>query len=197
MIDLTDAYTSYNCIVVNNDSDALFSIEPTTLYFRNITSNDIHVQIGATLSPLIPIGKLIHTTITIPANGHLCLNVRSMVKDELYPYYASYYTLLEYVSGDYLSSKAWLASNGTDISTNNITSFYLEVDSAVAFMVTSTVYTPIKGQVFDLFYKVTVPNSGIVFRLTDGVNIYNTTISVGLTDKHNVVRFNGVALEVY
>jgi len=194
MIDLTDAYTSYNCIVVNNDSDALFSIEPTTLYFRNITSDDINVQISATLSPLIPIGKLIHTTITIPANGQLCLNVRSMVKDELYP---SYYTLLEYVSGDYISSKAWLASSGTVISSNNITSFYLEVDSAVAFMVISTVNTLISGQVFDLFYKVTVPNSGIVFRLTDGVNIYNTTISVGLTDKHNVVRFNGSALEVY
>lgn len=194
MIDLTDAYTSYNCIVVNNDSDALFSIEPTTLYFRNITSDDINVQIGAALSPLIPIGKLINTSITIPAKGHLCLNVRSMVKDELYP---SYYTLLEYVSGDYLSSKAWLASNGTVISTNNTTSFYLEVDSAVAFMVISTVNALIKGQVFDLFYKVTVPNSGIVFRLTDGVTIYNTTISVGLTDKHNVVRFNGVALEVY
>ena len=194
MIDLTDAYTSYNCIVVNNDSDALFSIEPTTLYFRNITSDDINVQISATLSPLIPIGKLINTSITIPAKGHLCLNVRSMVKDELYP---SYYTLLEYVSGDYISSLSLLASNGTVNPTNNITSFYLEVDSAVAFVVISTVNRIISGQVFDLFYKVTVPNSGIVFRLTDGVTIYNTTISVGLTDKHNVVRFNGSALEVY
>ena len=194
MIDLTDAYASYNCILLNNDSDALFSIEPTTLYFRNITSDDINVQIGATLSPLIPIGKLINTSITIPAKGHLCLNVRSMVKDELYP---SYYTLLEYVSGDYISSLSLLASSGTVNPTNNITSFYLEVDSAVAFVVISTVNRIISGQVFDLFYKVTVPNSGIVFRLTNGVTIYNTTISVGLTDKHNVVRFNGSALEVY
>ena len=90
-----------------------------------------------------------------------------------------------------------LASNGTVNPTNNITSFYLEVDSAVAFVVISTVNRIISGQVFDLFYKVTVPNSGIVFRLTDGVTIYNTTISVGSTDKHNVVRFNGSALEVY
>jgi len=194
MIDLIDSFTSYDCILINSDIDVLFSIEPTMLYFRNSTATDITLNLGSSI-PMKVCGKLETKALIIPANGNLCLSARTIVKDEIF----SSYTLLEYVSGDYISSINYsLLDVGNFAGTNNnITDFYLDVDTADPFMLSVTVDTLTPGKVYNVFYNVTVPNSNIIFRLTDGSTNHDTTLSVLTTNKHNVIRFNGSSLGVY
>lgn len=195
MFDLLDTFTKYDVTIVRYNEDALFSIVPSTLYFRNSTNSDITVRLIDSSYVLKACGELLSNSVTIPANSNLCLNVRTINNNGI----STPYALLEYVSGNYIASKEVVVSVAAPsiVINDNITNFYLDVDSASAFTISLNVISISSGQVFNIYYKVTVPNTSITFDVFHGATIYSTTLSVGLTDRHHVVRFNGSSLEVY
>lgn len=195
VVDLTDEnFTSFNFNLVYEPTD-LFDIIPNTMYFKNLTNSTINILFDSPNYPIRACNPFISTHFNIPPQCDLILKSRLVLKEGV----NDEAILLEYVSGSYVKSNSYVLSTaGSSVSvSDNVTQYFLNVDSIDAFEILQTVTTLVDGQTFDFYYQASVANSSIHFVINYGQGTFDVTLSVEPGDKYNKVRYNNSILEVY